>query len=405
VASEPRLRILFIGINYEPEASGIAPYTAGMARGLAARGHDVRVVTSYPHYPQWSVLPGYDGRSMDEDLGGVAVRRVRHYVPERPVMSRRILMEVLFGARALLSRWRRPHVVVAVSPALVSSSMVARRARLGRTPVVTWVQDIYTLGVTQTGGSRLSRIVRAAEKNLLQGSARVVVIHDRFKAYLQRELGVTSDIDVVRNWSHVEPPPPFDRAAVRAKHGWADDEVVVLHAGNMGAKQGLENVVRASRVAADRGARVRFVLMGDGLRRADLEVLDPNPQLQFLEPLPDGDFEQALGAADVLLVNELPGLTEMSVPSKLTTYWATGRPVVAAVDTRSTTAEELTVSEAGVVVAPDEPALLVEEIEKLVVDDVRCAGLADAGRAFRERLLSEPAAIDGFEAVLRSVVE
>ena len=198
----------------------------------------------------------------------------------------------------------------------------------------------------------------------------------------------------MRNWSHVEPAPTFDRAAARRRHGWDDDDVVVLHAGNMGAKQGLENVVRAARVASDRGSRVRFVLMGDGLRRRDLEALDPSPRLQFLDPLPDGAFQEALGAADVLLVNELPGMTEMSVPSKLTTYWATGRPVVAAVDARSTTAEELEVSGAGLVVPPDEPARLVEAIEALVADPDRCADFATAGLEFCRLHLGEQTGID-----------
>ncbi len=404
VTEQRPLRILFVGLNFEPEASGIAPYTSGMVRGLAERGHDVRVVTSYPHYPQWKVLPGYTGRTMSEEIGGARVQRVRHYVPRRPATANRLLMEVVFGFRAIFSRWSRPDVVVVVSPALVSSSMASVRARLGRRPVVTWVQDIYTLGVEQTGGSPLGRLVRTVERSLLARSTRVVVIHDRFRAYLKRDLAITTTVDVVRNWSHVQPAPAFDRAAVRRSHGWADDETVVLHAGNMGAKQGLENVVHASRLAAERGDRLRFVLMGDGLRRHVLERLDPNSHLQFLDPLPDGDFEQALGAADVLLVNELPGLTEMSVPSKLTTYWATGRPVVAAVDKRSTTAEELEVSGAGLVVDPADPAALVEAIANLVADPHRCDALAEAGRVFRDSHLSERSGIDSFESVLRRVV-
>lgn len=398
------MRILFVGLNFEPEASGIAPYTSGMARGLAQRGHDVHVVTGYPHYPQWKVHPHYRGLSINETLGGAHIRRVRHFVPKRPATLNRVVMEVVFGLRAIASRWAKPDVVVVVSPALISSSLAATRARISRTPTVTWVQDIYTLGVEQTGAGRVTRLVGALEKNLLRRSARVIVIHDRFRTYLQREMGLRTEITVVRNWSHVEPPPAFDRQAVRRFHGWADSDIVVAHAGNMGAKQALENVVRASRVASERRSSVRFVLLGDGLRRRDLERLDPNDRLQFIDPLPDGLFEQTLGAADFLLVNELPGLTEMSVPSKLTTYWATGRPVVAAVDAGSTTAEELTVSRAGLVVEPNAPDALVDAIEALAIEHERCEGFAAAGSRFRDAELSESAGIDNFEVALRAVV-
>lgn len=398
------LRILVVGLNFEPEVSGIAPYTSGLAHGLTARGHDVEVVTGYPHYPQWHVHDGYAGATMSEDLGGIRTRRLRHFVPDRPTTARRIRMELDFGLRAVACRWGQPEVVVLVSPALVSSMLVAWRARRAGIPVVTWVQDIYTLGVEQAGDGRLKPLVQTIESRLLEHSSRVVVIHDRFRHYLQTQLAVRSDVDVVRNWSHVEQAPAFDRAAVRRKHGWAEHEYVVLHAGNMGAKQGLENVVRASRIASDRRLPIRFVLLGDGLRRRDLEALDPNDRLQFIDPLPDGDFEQALGAADALLVNELPGLTEMSVPSKLTTYWSTGRPVIAAADVRSTTAEEIAVSRAGVLVLPNEPEVLIDAVEGLAADPELGIRLADAGKRFRHEHLSPDSCIDAFEAVLRNAV-
>jgi len=44
-----RVKVLVLGLNYPPEHTGIAPYTAGMARGLS-RDHDVQVVTAHPHY-------------------------------------------------------------------------------------------------------------------------------------------------------------------------------------------------------------------------------------------------------------------------------------------------------------------------------------------------------------------
>ncbi|MBC7632267.1 MAG: glycosyltransferase family 4 protein [Flavobacterium sp.] len=376
-----------------------------MARGLAANGHSVRVVTGYPHYPQWRVLDGYTGRTMHEDIDGVSVKRVHHVVPSTLSTMRRSAMEVHFGLRAVFSRWGRPDVVVVVSPALLSSSLVALRARLTRTPIVTWVQDIYTLGLTQSGASdRAESTVRRVETSLLRGSTRIVAIHERFKRYLVNELRVGDNVDVVRNWSHVHMTTTDRDDEVRLLHGWADDDVVVLHAGNMGAKQGLENVVAASRVAHDSGSRVKFVLVGDGNQRARLEALDPNPRLQFIDPLPDGLFERTLSSADVLLVNERPGLTEMSVPSKLTTYYAAGRPVIAAVDSTSITAEEMQLSGAGPSVGPSDPSALVTSAEMLAARADLAASHVAAAQAFRTAHLSEAAAVKAFErALLRAI--
>src|SRR5699024_8670264 len=154
----------------------------------------------------------------------------------------------------------------------------------------------------------------------------------------------------------------------------------VLHAGNMGAKQGLENVVAAARLATDRDLPVRFVLLGDGHRRQDLQrAATGEPRVQFLDPVPDAEFAVTLAAADVLLVNELPGLTEMSVPSKLTSYFATGLPVLGAVDPGSTTAEELVAAGAAPTVPAGDPAALVTAVERLRDDPELCRRLGAAG--------------------------
>lgn len=405
-AERRSLRVTVVGINYSPEPTGIAPYTTGLAEGLADRGHRVRVITGYPHYPWWKVAQGYTGLSTDEVVKGVEVRRKRHYVPSQPSTVRRAFMEVGFGLRAVLGRWSRPDVVLLVSPALISSRLAQLRALATGVPVVTWVQDIYTLGLVQAGGdARQRHLVRRVESSLLARSTRVVVIHERFKSWMVSQLGLQAPVDVVRNWSHVQLTTNRHNSEIRSLHDWAPEDVVALHAGNMGAKQGLETVVAASRLAAEAVSSVRFVLLGDGNQRPQLEALDPNPRLQFIDPLPDGLFEDTLAAADILLVNELPGLTEMSVPSKLTTYYATGLPIVASVDPESVTAAEVKLAGAGLVVPAGDSAALLREVEQLAAQHDLAATLGAAGLSFRLAHLSEAAAIDSFEQSLTAAVE
>lgn len=393
---------LFIGVNYAPEPTGIAPYTTGMARRLVANGVDARVLTAYPHYPWWRVLDGYRGVTMSEVIDGVPVDRRRHFVPRRHTTLSRSLSEFVFGVRVLCARWGRPDVVVLVSPALISSRMAAARARWQRIPTVVWIQDIYTLGIRQTGGGGIAaKIVARIERGLANSASRVVVIHDRFRRMLQEDLDVTTPVDIVRNWSHIE---PADRSeSVRADLGWAPDDFIVLHAGNMGAKQGLENVVHGAREAERRGSRVRFVLLGDGNRRAQLEAMGGSDRLQFIDPLPDGLFERALASADALLVNELPGMTEMSVPSKLTSYFAAALPVIAAVDESSITFDEVRAAEAGVCVPADDAAALVDAAEHLAADPAQRCAYGAAGRQYRERHLTESAAVAAFARVLEDL--
>jgi colanic acid biosynthesis glycosyl transferase WcaI len=268
---------------------------------------------------------------------------------------------------------------------------------------IVWVQDLYSLGITETkqGGPMLERVMHAVESFVLRRADGVAVIHDRFRHHVVGRLGVADHrVRVMRNWTHLAPFADLDdtdRAAIRARHGWGEHETIVLHAGNMGVKQGLENVVAAARLADEQALPMKFVLLGDGARRAALQAEASGIGcLQFIDPVGDHDFAGLLQAADFLLVNELPGMSAMSVPSKLTSYFAAGRPVIAATDAGSVTAGELAASGAGVRVDAGDPGALVAAVGDLAGDPDLARELGAAGRTYREEVLGEAEAIDRY---------
>ncbi|UKA49889.1 glycosyltransferase family 4 protein [Arthrobacter sp. FW305-123] len=394
------MKALIVGLNYAPEPSGNAPYTSKLAQGLTRRGVSVRVLTGYPHYPEWKIKDGYTGLSMEENLAGVPVKRLRSSVPSRPNGLGRLLMEVTFGVRTMLSRWDRPDVVLVVSPALFSAAFAILRARIFRVPVGIWVQDLYSKGVEETGPARspLASLMKRLESAILNAADGVTVIHERFRDHVITDLGVSAHrVRVIRNWTHVHHHHSFDRSAARQRLGWAATDFVALHAGNMGVKQGLENVVDTARLAGRSGSDVRFVLLGNGNQRRTLESKGAGiDRLQFLEPLPDRDYSEALRSADVLLVNERPGVREMSVPSKLTSYFVTGLPIIAATEADSATAHELATAGAGIRAESGSPTDLVAAIERLRSNPGFAESFGAAGRQYSDRVLSEEAALNSY---------
>lgn len=405
-------RVLIVGLNYAPEPTGNAPYTAGLAVGLRERGHDVHVLAGLPHYPAWRVEPGYARRrAWSDTVQSVPVTRIPHYVPDPPSQRGRLRMELSFGARALLTRWPDHDVVIFVSPGLMPTAMGVLRTKLrrNRPAIGVWVQDLYSRGVVETGllSGRSAGLVGTVEAQSIRAADGVVAIHDRFKDYLVSALDVpAANTDVIRNWTHLKPYQLGDRDRVRAGLGWSPDETVVLHAGNMGAKQGLENVVHAARVAQDRSAPIRFVLLGDGNQRPQLEELGTGiSTLQFIRPLGDDEFRAALSAADILLVQEKPGVGEMSVPSKMTSYFTTGNPVIAATDAGSITADEIVASGGGAVVGADDPAALVDEILHLAGDPALARSFGAAGQRFCANTLSMEHAIDQYDEWIRTLLD
>jgi colanic acid biosynthesis glycosyl transferase WcaI len=378
------LRVTVAGLHYAPERSGNAPYTTGLARHLAAAGMAVTAVTGYPHYPEWELHPGYRRRRPAEDDAGVRLRRVRHPVPSRPTGRARIVMESVYTIQAGWRILRTPtDVLVAVSPVLLTLVPAVLLRRLHRYRLGVLIQDLYGAALAETGmgGATLTRATAWLERWLLRRADSIVVIHEVLRSRLIAQ-GVDRDrIRVIPNWTHITVPDHVDVAAVRRELGWADDEVIALHAGNMGVKQGLEGLVDVARLAGERGSRVRVVLMGAGSQRPVLvERGQGLSRLTIVDPLPAGRFEAALAAADVLLLHEKPGVVEMSVPSKLTSYFMSGRPIVAATDARSGAAEQVLTSSAGVVVPAGDPGPVLEAIEALAASPDDAARMGESGR-------------------------
>ncbi|MCO4253143.1 glycosyltransferase [Pseudarthrobacter raffinosi] len=404
-----KLRITILGINYSPETTGNAPYTSSLAEGLSKAGHSVHVVAGYPHYPEWNLRDGYSGWRREEVINGVTVTRLRHYIPRNPSALARIHMELSFGFRLIFTRWHKPDVVLVVSPALFSCALALLRIRLRphRPAVGIWIQDLYSRGVVETraGGGKLGRLASKLESRILRSTDGVAAIHDRFKQHMVTSLDMPEDrVKVIRNWTHLPASPVSGIAEMRNRLGWAPNEVVVLHAGNMGKKQGLENVIEAARIAESRQSAVRFVLMGDGNQRQHLEAKAIGvSRICFVSSLPESDFQLALAAADVLLVNELPGVKDMAVPSKLTSYFNAGVPVIAATDEGSVTAFEIENSGGGVRVDAADPAAIVETAETLSKEPSLRARLAGNALRFRHEKLSEAVAVAHYDDFITSL--
>lgn len=187
--------------------------------------------------------------------------------------------------------------------------------------------------------------------------------------------------------------------------GWSDDEVVVLHAGAMGLKQGLEHVVHAARLADTKAPSLRFVLMGDGNQRSMLEERAQGlSNITFLPPSDACSFPNILAASDMLLINERASLINMALPSKLTSYLVAGRPIVAATSPTGWTAREVERTGAGIVVPPEDPEALVQAVVGLLSKPDRAKRMGSAGPVYAQTILSAPAILGQAQAFVQDIL-
>ena len=313
--------VLIVGINYRPETSGIAPYTSALAERFVATGHPTTVITGFAHYPAWRSEPGERRMRATELREGVRILRRRHHVPRSQSAIRRALYEATFLVHGALSRPERADVVFGVIPSLSGGILARFFAARARAPYGLIFQDLMAPAARQSGiegGGRVAGVTAALEQWSAARARTLAIASESFRPYLLG-LGLPDErIIALPNWKHLRPPSGH-RPATRDRLGWPADWSIVLHAGNMGLKQGLEQVVEAARRADQRVAPLLFVLMGDGSQRAVLEARAAGiERLRFAPFEREDHLPDVLDAADVLLVSERPTVIDMSLPSKLT---------------------------------------------------------------------------------------
>lgn len=372
------LRILIYGLNFAPELTGIGRYTGEFAAWLAARGHKVRVVTAFPYYPDWRVRDSYRGRSWRREIWqGVDVLRCPVWVPQNPKTATRLMhlasWALSSGPVLFWSSLRfRPNVIFTVEPTMMAlpSALLAG----GVSGAKNWhhVQDIEMGAAIDAGlvaETWLSRQISRLYGWMLRRPDHVSTLTDRMRRRLAAFGRPANDIALFPNWVDVDRFAQADGQAARARLGIAEDEIMVLYAGNMGEKQGIGSLVEvAKRLQTER--KLRFVFCGAGAMRDVLaELAEEHAHVTLLEPQPDAEFAQLMAAADIHLLPQKPGVTHNVMPSKLGPMMASGGVIVAQADRGCAISEMLRLG--GVVVEPGDTEAFAEAIREMAHDPAR----------------------------------
>lgn len=412
-------RILVYGVNYAPEPTGTGKYTGEMAAWLAARGHQVDVIAAPPHYPTWEVDPTYlaKGRHV-EHLNGVRVWRAPLFVPraEHAGARNRIWMETSYTLSAFrywmpaITRRESYDVVIAVTPPLQIGVYPALYSLLRRIPWVLHVQDLQVDAALRLGLLRpgpMGRILYALESQLLRRASAVSTISDGMRQRIVAKGVQESRAWVVPNWADIKFVRPFSRLnAFRRLLGIADDDVLILYAGNMGEKQGLELILQAAdRLRSEPG--VRLVMVGDGVARKRLMRLASEMSLSNVLCLPVQPLEQLpemLAAGDVHLVVQKREAADLVMPSKLTNILAAGRPVVATAEPGTALYEVVAGHGVGSAVPPGDAVALTEAVRALIRAPALREQMGRKARDYAERHLDKDTILSHFERLLLQLI-
>ena len=386
------MRIVIIGPHAEPDTAPTGKMLSGIAGALAARGHEIHVVTSLPWYRSHSVEPGWSGVPwrVQRTPSGSIIRVHPFPGNDRRNLVRRaigfVAFSILVGVAALRAGgwWSRVDIVLAMSPPLTLAPTGRVVATMRRARLVLNVQDIFPDAAVRTGAitnPAMIAVARRLERLSYRFSDAVTVLSDEMAANVGSKVAARSRsgtrIEVIPNFVDTDAITPADRMTrYRAELGIGDGPLV-MYAGNVGFSQSLELMIAAAAALRE----VSFVINGDGSARTELEERASSVgNLHFVGYQSAERLGEVLASADVQVVVLRRGLGSVSVPSKIYSILAAGRPVVAAIDPDTEIPRLLLASGAGVAVDPDSPDAFVDAIAGLLGDPARCAAMGASGR-------------------------
>jgi colanic acid biosynthesis glycosyl transferase WcaI len=392
-------RILIWSPNYAPEPTGIPPLVTDAAEWLVDRGHSVDVVTAVPNYPERRIHSDYRGVAFrGETLNGVRVHRSWLRARSERSFADKALYELTISTFALPNAVRfalRADVIVCVIPTLLAATYAAGLARAFRKRLVLWVQDLVLSAAASVGvrpaASRVLFATRRLEQLVVRAADSVIVCSPGFRDYLIAGGAEPRRIETIYNWADV------DLITARASHV-NGGPVRFLYAGNLGYTQGFETLIEAARIG---GERVSVEIVGAGNASATVRRLAAAvPNITVRPPVDRRDYSELLASADVQLVIQRRISAGANLPSKIATCLASGRPLLASIDSATPAADVLRESGGALLVEPESPALLAEGMKRLAEDSGLRNRLGANARAYAERKFAKQPALERLEAVV-----
>ncbi len=409
MSKSKKLRLIVLCPHFEPDMAPTGVVMTRIVHELAARGHELHVVTSLPWYRKHQVETGWAGALWRvEKTNWGTISRVQPFAGQtKSNLVRRAIGFVLFsyfvGVRALFAGgfWRRVDGVLAMSPPL-TLGLIGWHTKLFRGGKLVFnIQDVFPDAAVETGAISNQRVIAAAswlERISYQRSDSVVLLSDDLANNVQRKLDQKfhKRIKVIPNFVDTQAIVPTSRLTNYRRELGIDDSLVVMYAGNVGFSQSLELMIEAARVLPD----VVFVINGEGAARKSLKA-----KAQTLTNVKFGDYQDASRLSEVLASGDLHvvplrrGLGSVSVPSKTYSILAAGRPICAAIDSDTEVPRILAAANAGVCVEPDNQEAFVSAITAMISDRKSLEEMGASGRKWVEGHASAQSVAQRYEAL------
>jgi colanic acid biosynthesis glycosyl transferase WcaI len=396
------MKIAVVSQYYPPEP---VPIPEAVARGLAERGHEVRVVTGVPNYPVGRRYPGYGRSGSVDEVDGIQVLRVPIFVSHSRNALARTVNYVSFGLSSLRA-WRFVRdcdAAYVYAPQMTAAMAPLAWSRRGL-PFVLHLQDLWPESIAASGllgrgpSAVAGRVLGPFLRAVYRAAGAIITVGPGLGALLTSRTGRGRDVHVVYNWA----PDSARRAHAGTRRAFSSTRVV--YAGNVGELQDLETAVRAAARVDDPGFLLEIV--GVGTARDRLRALAASiagDRVIFTPSVALNAMDEVYARSDFALVSLKPVAgAGVTIPSKLAASLARGVPVISTVP--GDVADLVTTRRVGLTARAGQVAGLADAFRAAVkTPPIERRAMSSRSTELYREMMSKTAGIDSIEGVLAEV--
>ena len=406
------MRILLPIIQFPPDVNPTGLLMAQLCEGLSACGHEVSVITGFPHYENFRVWDEYRRKLVERGrYGAMDVLRLYVYAPGKKSMVNRLLSYVSYNAFATLAaaisrkRW---DVVLCPNGSFFTGLSAWFLEKIKSAPFIYNVQDLYPDVPVRAGQLRNSYAIaalRSMESFMYRKAAHITVITPAMRDNLLAKQVPAEKISVIPNFvdtDFIRPLPRENRFS--GEHGLSD-KFVVTYAGNLGYVYDLETMLDAAALLSSQ-KDILFLIIGNGVAKTGLENRTHDLKLnnvRFMPFQPRESLPWLRASSDVQVSLYKDGAANDSFPSKIYEIMASGRALLASSEGESGVEQVVKTAECGLCVRPGNAVALTEAILTLYNDSSLRESMGWRGRQYAEENHSKHAAVSRYDELLQRV--
>jgi glycosyltransferase involved in cell wall biosynthesis len=333
------MKILLVSQYFWPENFRIND----LALGLQERGHEIHVLTGKPNYPKGAFYDGYSFfKKGNEEYKGIKIFRSNLF-PRGNGSGLKLMVNyfsfAFFSSVKALFHKENYDFIFAYEPSPITvgipAIIISKKLKI---PLYFWVQDLWPESVSAAGKMNNKIILKSLNnltKWIYKNSTLILIQSEGFREYILNQ-GVEND-KIIYYPNSTESlynliEPSKDVVALMPKVPFT-----ILFAGNIGESQDFECILEAAKILKDKSSDINFVILGNGRKKEFVleKIKEYNLENNFhlLGSFPVNKMPHFFACANALLVTlKKKKIFSLTIPSKVQSYLACGKPIVGALD-------------------------------------------------------------------------